>query len=868
MSDEKSSSAASASDSVSESDSEPQPDSATVNDQRQPQHPSPLELEPSARQARAKSMQQIKSTTATASGTDERNEQAVAVQLPLRSRRQTETQTESLTQSHPQPHYARPISASISDPGTSVMPTTSSNRQPMLGSYEARPALAARRGDGADESDNAAAASATANQSDSSSQQPMDVTQPAGASFSAPSSSTLPLSQDEYEQQSDFTVSVFDAQGRPVRLSSIDEGNWWPSSHHGATSSPARNTRARTSSSHPSSLDSSSGYWTGRDSVSSNMESGEKRTLSRATTATSTPRRLSDADMGSLRRGTEFTPRGELVPLREEGVEEDEVEKGTRAMIPSGQSLSMTPTIQQTSVIPCILISLFGGCIYGYNTAIIAGLSTPLIDHQFFSDRSPSSRASFNGLLTASILIGGLIGTALSVPLSNRVGRKISFIVCGCICVIGAVGMGVLGQAFAALVALRALLGVSVGMTATLCPLYNAEVSPVEKRGMVGTVYQISVVFSILLAEVINFAFNPSNNPTLAPWKWQVQFILGATFGTALVALAIMVPESGVWKKYREKKKEKRRRQLSRRRSTSVAGETATPLEQQRLTSEPPPNRGWRGLFHVSNLRWLSLAWILAISNQLTGINAVIFYAPKIFTEAGFESQALVLTVAVVGTWNLIAVLFSLPLIRKYSRRHMMLGALLIMASGMALISIVHASIPSRRAIPSIVAILLFILGFEVGPGPLFFILAAEAFPTHILHAGLNLSNQCAWLFNILVTFCFPLLTQATGSATTFGIFCIICLATCAALYFLLPLGVEHHVIQSVEGDASASASASASPLAESKSESQPQLKKLQRLQGGIELTPSPVVEHRKEPLMSPPYQAKDREGGRQDTNV
>jgi SP family sugar:H+ symporter-like MFS transporter len=125
-----------------------------------------------------------------------------------------------------------------------------------------------------------------------------------------------------------------------------------------------------------------------------------------------------------------------------------------------------------------------------YNTAIIAGLSGPLIEHVYFPSSSLSFQASMTGVLVSCILVGAFIGTMISLPLTNRWGRKISLIVCGLICCGACIGMGFV-ENFIGLVLLRTVLGLSVGMTTTVCPLYSAECSPVNKRGAVGTVYQV-----------------------------------------------------------------------------------------------------------------------------------------------------------------------------------------------------------------------------------------------------------------------------------------------------------------------------------------------------------------------------------------
>lgn len=134
-------------------------------------------------------------------------------------------------------------------------------------------------------------------------------------------------------------------------------------------------------------------------------------------------------------------------------------------------------------------------------------------------------------------------------------------------------------------------------------------------------------------------------------------------------------------------------------------------------------------------------------------------------------------------------------MIRAMSRRTMMLIGLSIILVGLTLITVAFSFFSNARAIPSILAIVLFILGYEIGPGPLFYILAAEAFPTSILHAGLSLANQLAWVFNILITFLFPLLTDAIGGGGTFGLFLLACIITIVGYFFLLPHDTDQHVL-------------------------------------------------------------------------
>ncbi len=308
----------------------------------------------------------------------------------------------------------------------------------------------------------------------------------------------------------------------------------------------------------------------------------------------------------------------------------------------------------------------------------------------FFPNASSGAQSALVGLLTASILLGGWIGSGVSVPLTARFGRRKALIACGAICAVASIVMGLVNN-FVALVVLRTMLGLSVGMSTTLGPLYNAETVPPVRRGVVGAVFQVrpqpavrkylvasvrwltepalllcslqlAIVSSILLAEVVNYAFNPSNSLSISPWTWQVQFMLGAVFGVGLMLSGFFVPESGVWIQSREKKRRKIQqaqerqralwnRRMSRNEEEGMDAEAEEAEELQRARSRAPAReeKGWRGLCRAVNSRWVLLAVILAAGSQLTGINTIMFYAPRIFTDAGYKSKALVLTIGVVS---------------------------------------------------------------------------------------------------------------------------------------------------------------------------------------------------------------------------
>ena len=150
-------------------------------------------------------------------------------------------------------------------------------------------------------------------------------------------------------------------------------------------------------------------------------------------------------------------------------------------------------------------------------------------------------------------------------------------------------------------------------------------------------------------------------------------------------------------------------------------------------------------------------------------------------------SNPLVLTIAVVGVWNLLSVFISFALVDRLGRRTLMLSALALMAAGTGLMALAYAAFPDHKAPAAITALLLFIGAFECGPGPLFFLMAVETFPEELRDPALSLTQASAWVFSIMITFGFPVLNDAIGSAGTFLIFFINCVLGLGLIWWKVP---------------------------------------------------------------------------------
>jgi MFS family permease len=475
---------------------------------------------------------------------------------------------------------------------------------------------------------------------------------------------------------------------------------------------------------------------------------------------------------------------------------------------------------------------------------IIGGISDAIIKDRFFPNATSSRQSIMSGVLTASLLLGAFAGSFLGVDAGNRFGHRLSFRFTGISCIIASVALALMPN-FELICIVRMLLGVSVGFTSALAPWYVNDAIPAATRGSLGTIFQISVCAFILVGEICNYAFHPDENKDnihVDEWKWKLQLGLSAAPGLFMLAVAIVMHESPV---YLARLSERQRRSSI---STTTTGgniggdiedgaiamdsfdkkksgkdqdlgaedddDSNTSMDKKSIVHKPPAGpsalhdpegaahhahvhvekEGWVGLFSRKHAKAVAIAVILAFSNQLTGINAVIFYAPKIFKDAGF-SNPLVLTIAVVGVWNLVSVFISFALVDRCGRRPLMLTSIFLMGCGAGLMSLAYEAFPDQKAPIAIISLILFVGAFECGPGPLFFLMAVESFPPEIRDPALSLTQAVMWCFNIVITFGFPVVNDGLGPAATFLIFFCTCEIGLVLIWWQVPESMSGSVV-------------------------------------------------------------------------
>jgi sugar porter (SP) family MFS transporter len=466
-------------------------------------------------------------------------------------------------------------------------------------------------------------------------------------------------------------------------------------------------------------------------------------------------------------------------------------------------------------VLHCVLMSLLSGMVYGYTTGIVAGIHEPAVNHMFdiFSvtpdmnnannwtctstnpnKLSPKQLSVFYGIFTADILLGNLIGAYLGPWTAEKFGARRATLFNGVCCIVSSVRMYLI-PTFGLQVVLRVVQGISIGYCATVGPSYVSEISPPSQRGQLGTLFQLFICGFMAFGMLINILFNPSNIIQCLPGvRWRLQLGLAAVPGSLLFLYALVwMPESPKWLVKQSAAHQSNENSSLIDNDFTSSGVLGTIDENNSFVTSSEPRShfgsggggqergGWSLMFSRRGFKWLIIVITLPMAQQLTGINAIMFYGPTIIANMGFENS-LIVTFLVVGIWNLLSVFVSFVLVDRLGRRVLMLGSLMLMGIATVVMGILfHAFKLGDPALPKFIPlsmIMLFILAFESGPGPLFFVILNEVFPKTIRNEAISLANMLQSGMNIALSMSFPVLIvalgdvgkQKNGTGTTFFI--------------------------------------------------------------------------------------------------
>lgn len=407
-------------------------------------------------------------------------------------------------------------------------------------------------------------------------------------------------------------------------------------------------------------------------------------------------------------------------------------------------------------------VAAIAGFLFGYDEGVIAVAGT-LLEADF--PMSPAVR----GFMTAAVPLGALAAASVAGPIVDRFGRRRVLTAAAALFTAAALIAGAITAVWM-LVAARLVLGLAIGMASVAAPLYIAEAAPLKQRGSMVATYQLAITVGILGSYLTGLVIP-------GPGSWRLMFGLGAVPGVLFLVGLPFLPESPRWL-MRKGFASEARASLQRLRDarSDIAGE----LDEVARTTQAEGGRkvGYRALFEPAVRPAMIVAVGLFFLQQLSGINAVIYYAPEIFSKAGFDSaETQILATAGIGTVNFVTTIFAMFLIDRIGRRPLLV---LGFAGTAATMLIVALAVVNASLVPSwlvIMMLLLYIASFAISLGPLPHVMMSEIFPLRVRGPGMSMASISNWGFNFVVVFAFPVMLAGPGLAFTFTMFAVICLS-------------------------------------------------------------------------------------------
>jgi len=413
------------------------------------------------------------------------------------------------------------------------------------------------------------------------------------------------------------------------------------------------------------------------------------------------------------------------------------------------------------------VVAAVAGFLFGFDEGVISGA-------QIFLRQDFHYGPAMEGVMTSAVPLGALVGAMLAGRLTAGLGRRKVLLAAAVLFALGAL-LSALTPSIEVLVLARLILGLAIGVAAIVAPLYLSETAPTHRRGVMVATYQLMVTIGILAAYLVDFA--------LAHWEaWRWMFAAGVVPALVLMVGAWRLPESPRWLAAQGRVAEVKS-VLALLRKDASQSDLATEAEQILETARDSHGAGhsWRHLFGATVRPAVIVAMGLFALQQLSGINAVIYYAPQIFAGTGFTGTGNQLMATIgIGVVNVVMTLVAMWLIDKTGRRKLLLVGFAGTAIGLAMLSYSAdmAAAGASGGLPAtlgFIGVVLFIASFAIALGPIPFIIMSEIYPMSVRGPGMAMASVANWGFNYIVVLLFPMALAGVGLSATFGFFAAIC---------------------------------------------------------------------------------------------
>lgn len=410
------------------------------------------------------------------------------------------------------------------------------------------------------------------------------------------------------------------------------------------------------------------------------------------------------------------------------------------------------------------LIAAFGGLLFGFDIAIFSG-TIPFIQPYY---QLTEAQLGWTG---SSLYVGCIIGTLITGYLTDRFGRKLPLIMAAGIFMLSSVLMG-WAPSYSLLIFWRIVAGIGVGAASMLSPLYIAEVSPAAIRGRMVSINQLTIVIGILLAYFSNYMLADVEDN----WRWM--FTSGSVPSVLFFLCVFLVPESPRWllsKGQTEKAKEV---------LAQIAGQDHVESEMRAI--QAGVQRQVKG--KLSDLIQPGITFIvvlgitMAVFQQISGANAIFFYAPIIFEKAGMDVKDQLFQQIMIGGINLVFTLLAMQLVDRLGRKKLMLGGSALMSVWLFLVGLCYYY-GLFEGFQLTFFVLAFIATYATTLAPVTWVLISEIFPTRIRGMAVSVATCALWMACFALAYGFPIIIESLEAPQTFFLFSGICL-----LYFFILL--------------------------------------------------------------------------------
>ncbi len=414
------------------------------------------------------------------------------------------------------------------------------------------------------------------------------------------------------------------------------------------------------------------------------------------------------------------------------------------------------------------IIVALAGFLFGFDTVVISGADQKL------QELWGSSDAFHGSVVMAMALWGTVIGAMFGGIPTNKIGRKNTLIWIGVLYTVSALGSALVNDPYT-FAFFRFIGGLGVGASTVAAPAYVSEIAPAKDRGRLVGLYQFNIVLGILIAFLSNYLLS---NVGENAWRWMIGVEAFPAF--IYTVLAFTVPKSPRWLLLKGKKEE----------ATAILAQLNPNSDVQEIVAHIEEGQQYHhdnkeNIFMKKYRFPLILAFLIAFFNQLSGINAFLYYAPRIFQEAGLGESTALLSSIGIGVTNMIFTLIGISLIDKLGRKKLMYMGSVGYIVSLSLVAMAFFLNWEGMAVP--IFLFLFIASHAIGQGTVIWVYISEVFPDQLRASGQSFGTSTHWVLAAIIPSLVPLLFAKIGAGVVFAFFAFMMVLQLLFVRFIMP---------------------------------------------------------------------------------